>query len=138
MDIRKTIQWLVVLVVLAGLTAGGYAYWVWNQSDELLRQAIVSRVREAAPGWNVQIAQARFDWLSRRHVHIYDVTLAPADRSGPLVSIPEVVLNVDQELLEKQQKVDVQRIRLRNPHLWLAAPPTASGTGRSSPWARPR
>ena len=49
MTIRKTIQWLVILVAAAALGGGAYGYRLWNSSDELLRQGILAKIRASKP-----------------------------------------------------------------------------------------
>lgn len=114
---RKTIKWFLVIVLVLGLAGGGYAYWVWSNANRLLLQNVRETIAEMAPGWDVEIGAARFDW--HRRVHIYDVTLKSPDGNGEMLRIPEAVLVVDREKLADAQVVDVQRIRLIRPELRL-------------------
>lgn len=113
MTARKTIKWFLLIVLVLGLAGGGYAYWVWSNANKLLLQNVRESIAEMAPGWDVEVGAARFDW--HRRVHLYDVTLKSPDGSGEIVRIPEAVLVVDREKLAESQVVDIQRIRLIRP-----------------------
>src|SRR5262245_25940328 len=93
---RTTIGLLLLVLVAAG-AAGAYAWIIWNQSDELLRQTAEERLNEIAPGWNIGIRSARFDFYGQ--VHLYDVTVPGDDPHSPLMEAPEVILVLDRDTL---------------------------------------
>ncbi|HEY2253479.1 MAG TPA: hypothetical protein VGH74_20535, partial [Planctomycetaceae bacterium] len=95
--IRKTIQWIFLLLVAAALAGGGYAYYVWNESDKLLEQTLRDRFHEIAPDWKLTFQRARFDMQGRIHVH--ELSLKESDGSSPLLDVAEAILTVDRERL---------------------------------------
>src|SRR5262249_41809143 len=106
--LRKTVKWAFLLVLIGSVTAGGYAFYIWNESDELLRQALLDRLHEIAPEWKLTIARARFDFHGR--IHAYDISLKDYDGRSPLLDIAEVVLTVDRERLADPE-TPVQHVR---------------------------
>jgi hypothetical protein len=115
--LRKTIKWIFLLLVFGTVTAGGYAFYIWNESDELLRQALLDRLHEIAPEWNLSIARARFDFHGR--IHVYDLSLKENDGRSPLLDVSEAVLTVDRERLADPE-TPMQHVRWIRPRLHLA------------------
>ncbi|MEX2288192.1 MAG: AsmA-like C-terminal region-containing protein [Planctomycetaceae bacterium] len=113
MTFRKTMKWLIAIVVLLGLAGGAYGFYLWNQSDELLRAAVVEKLAEIAPGWDIRVRSARFDWLSRRRVYLNDVEIQTPGHNGPMAVLPEIVLTIDRERLEERQEIDVESVTVR-------------------------
>ena len=95
--LRKTLKWVFILLLIGAAAGGGYAYFIWTASDEILRQALLTRIHEVAPEWDVSIARARFDYQGR--IHVYDLSLKGADGHSPLLDIAQAVLTVDREHL---------------------------------------
>ena len=93
---RKTVKWVFLLLVTGAATAGAYAFYYWNHSDELLRQTMLERLHEFAPDWDVRVPRARFDYQGR--IHLYDLSLKGVD-GEPLLDVAEVILVVDREKL---------------------------------------
>ena len=117
MSVRKTIKWMVLIVVALCAVGGGYAYWQWSHANALLLDRIRAAVAEKAPGWHVEIESARFDW--HRRIHIYNLTLRDKSGTATILHVPETVLVVDREKLAESQTVDIQRIRLIKPEVHL-------------------
>ena len=42
--LRKTIKWVFLLLVVGTVTGGGYAFYIWNESDELTLVELEGRV----------------------------------------------------------------------------------------------
>ena len=117
--IRNTILWLVLILLIGGAVGGRYALQLWNQSDELLREKIVTMFREHVPDWQVAIGRAKFDL--RGDVHLYDCQLATPGRATPLLMLPEIEMTIDPETLT--EKPEVQRLRWVRPQIHLARDP---------------
>ncbi|MCH7987803.1 MAG: hypothetical protein IID46_01495 [Planctomycetes bacterium] len=117
MTYRKVLRWMLMLILLGGISGAGYAYWLWNQSDEMLREIILEKLTKLAPGWDIDIERARFD-MSRR-IHIYNLTMKAKEHSSPILTLPEAVITVDRDKLTQQQQVLIHKIRLLNPSLDL-------------------
>lgn len=105
---------IALLVIVAG---GGLGYWLLTRSDELLRQAVVNKISEILPEWDIEVGRARFDW--DRQVSIWNSKLKTGSRGAPLVHIPEITLTVDGEALSQDQQVIVQRVRLSGAQIEL-------------------
>jgi len=117
MTLRKTIKWFFVILLLAGLGGGIYAYQIYSQANDRLRQMMVEQLKQKLPGWDIEIGSTRFIWW--RRVHIGDVTARPTGTDDSLISLPEIVVTVDQDKLTNDQQVEVQKIRLVRPLLYL-------------------
>ncbi|MGE3315480.1 MAG: hypothetical protein AB7O26_10220 [Planctomycetaceae bacterium] len=126
MTIRKTIQWMLVIVVLLASAGGAFAYWVWQRSDELLREQVLVKIREIAPHWEVEIGRARFDLV--RKIHLHDVSLSSRNANEPTLRVEEVVVAFDYDELTKNQNVVLQKVRLIHPIISV----TRSASGRWS------
>ncbi len=114
--LRKTLKWVFILLLIGAAVGGGYAYFIWTASDEILRQALLTRIHEVAPEWDVSIARARFDYQGR--IHVYDLSLKGADGHSPLLDIAQAVLTVDREHLADPQ-TPMQIVRWNKCHLHL-------------------
>jgi len=108
---------MLLMILLAGISGGGYAYWLWNQSDEMLREQAQKILNELAPGWNIVVGDARFDM--RRRIHLYDLTMKAKEHSSPILTLPEAVITVDHDKWTQQQEFLIHKIRLLNPSLDL-------------------
>lgn len=115
--LRRTAQWMLILALLGSAAGGGYAYHLWQQSDKLLRDAVMSKIKEVAPEWIVELGRARFDFQGR--IRLYDIKLRTAPGNEPLVDIPEVVLTMDREQLTEPNPT-VKHVRLVRPVFQLA------------------
>jgi hypothetical protein len=88
---------MFVLLLLGAIGAGGYTYYIWNESDELLAEALRNRLHELVPEWNIEFKHVRPDFLGR--IRIRDLSLKSADGKTPLLDVDEVILSVDRERL---------------------------------------
>ncbi|MBT6155037.1 MAG: hypothetical protein HOL01_18430 [Planctomycetaceae bacterium] len=117
MTFRKTTKWLVILVLLVAAGAGGYGFYLWNESNERIRKVILARCEEIVPEWDVSLGRVRFDW--NRRVHLYDFTLKAKGQSQNVASFPEVVVSIDRERFAERQEIVVQKVRVLGPELDL-------------------
>ncbi len=115
--LRKTIKWVFLLLLVGTVTGGGYAFYIWNESDELLRQTLLDRLHEIAPDWKISIARARFDFHGR--IHAYDLSLKDYDGQAPLLDVAEAVLTVDRERLADPE-TPIRHVRWIKPRVHLA------------------
>lgn len=107
--LHRTFRWLIALVLLGGAAAAAGSYYYWNQSDEWLRQMVLAKLHETAPGWNVEIGRARFDFSGR--IRLYDLKLRIPDNTSPLLEIPEAIVVVDREKIAEKHP-PVHQVRL--------------------------
>ena len=113
MTFRKTTKWLVILVLLAATGGGGYGFYLWNESNERIREGILAKCEEIVPEWDVSLGRVRFDW--NRRVHLYDSTLKAKGQSQNVATIPEIVVSIDRELFAERQEIVVQKVRILGP-----------------------
>lgn len=119
MKIRTTLKWLAFLIVVAGIGGAGTAWWFWRHSDEMLRQSLLERFAQAAPDWDVTIAEARFDWQNHSRVDLTDLQLKPKGDPYVLLSIPRATIQLDGDLLEEDFQVLLRRLEISDPHVTL-------------------
>src|SRR5262249_59371403 len=98
--VRKTLKWVFLLLLAGAAAGGGYGYYLWNRSDELLVAMLNDRLREIAPDWDFKVQGARPDFFSGR-IRIDEFTLNGRD-GRPLLATG-VVLTVDREHLADPQ-----------------------------------
>jgi hypothetical protein len=117
MMVRKTLQWIATILALGSAGGGGYAYWLYTQTDEWLRtyaqQALLKRIPTAV----ISIGRARFDWS--RKIHLYDVRLSAKGLDEPVARCVEIVITVDGQELSEDQTIDVRSIRILRPDVRL-------------------
>ncbi|MEX1231682.1 MAG: hypothetical protein WEB58_15650, partial [Planctomycetaceae bacterium] len=113
MNLRQTFKWSVIFLFLLVGTGGSVGYWFWMQSDELLKATIITHANTLLPEGDFSLGTAHFD-LSRR-IRLYDVELKPQTDHPPMVSIPEIILKIDNELLAREQRVLVHKVTIERP-----------------------
>jgi hypothetical protein len=106
---------MLLMILTGGISGAGYAFWLWNQCDEMIGEQIHKKLTVLAPGWDIEFERPRFDW--RRRIHIYNLTLKAKNHSSPILALPEAVITVDRDKLWKQHEVLIHKIRLLNPSL---------------------
>lgn len=116
MGIRRTIGCLFMLLLLGGAAGGGYVWYLWSNTDELLHGRITQAFHESVPDWGISFSRARFDFQGQ--VRVYDFALKAPDTDVDFVQFPETVVSVDREQLG-QQRLVFQQIRLLQPRLDL-------------------
>ncbi len=129
--------------MLVLLIIGGGAVYVtldrlWERRHEYIRDAIKTAFAEQMPDWQLEFRQARLDDDGR--LRIEEVVLVPKGSSAVLLSIPEMVLELDEELLAARH-FHVRRIRFERPvvrlvrnsvGVWNLGPlPTMESSGAS-------
>ncbi len=114
----KTFQWMIGLVMLAGIGVGVGVYYLWIKSDDLLRQQLMEKFAQVAPDLDIEIGYCNFDF--RRRVRIKDLSIKPRGQSAAILTFREIQLSVDSDALADRQQIDIQKVRLINPKLTLA------------------
>ena len=85
MVVRKTLQWIATLLLLAGAGGGGYSYWFFTHSDEQLRAKIYEFVGKKLPNARLEIGRA---WFWGHKVHLQNVLLSAKGLDQPLRAAP--------------------------------------------------
>ncbi len=117
MTVRKTFQWMLLILLLATVGGGGYAWWMWQRSDAMLREMILTKIEEKFPGWDVSIDRTHYDW--QRRVQIQGVRLHVPDHAEPIISIPEMTITIDRDALVDRQEVIIHKIQIQQPTVHL-------------------
>jgi hypothetical protein len=113
--LRRTIMWLLaILVVAIGLT-GWAAHYYWKNADRLLHEKVAELFKEWHPELRFQLGQCRLDWSGQIHVEQFSLTLPNAER--PLIDLPDTIVHLDREALMNRQEVIVQNLRLLQPQI---------------------
>jgi hypothetical protein len=117
MMVRKTLQWIAAILALGGASGGGYAYWLYTQTDEWLRAYAQKALLQKIPTAVVSIGRARFDWSHR--IHLYDVRLSAQGLDEPVARCVEIIVTVDGQELSENQTIDVRSLRILHPDVRL-------------------
>jgi hypothetical protein len=100
----------LTVVAIVGLAV--LARSLWSQADELLRTELERQIAERVPGWDVTFASARADLNGS--VRVLDLVLRDDDGDS-IAEIPEIILDIDTELLFRHQKVLVHAVKILDP-----------------------
>ena len=115
--VRKTLQWIAAILVLGGASGGGYAYWLYTQTNEWLRGYAEKAFLQRIPTAVISIGRARFDWSHR--IHLYDVHLSAKGLDAPVARCVEIIVTVDGQELSDDQTIDVRSLRIIRPDVRL-------------------
>ena len=88
------------------------AHALWRKTDKLVESALLKQIQERVPDWDLTFENAKADWSGK--VRVREILLNGAD-GRPLVEIPEMILELDMDLLLQSQKVLVKRARINDP-----------------------
>jgi hypothetical protein len=112
MVVRKTLQWIATLLLLAGVGGGGYSYWFFTHSDEQLRAKIYEFVGKKLPNARLEIGRA---WFWGHKVHLQNVLLSAKGLDQPLARCAEIVVTLDGEELSDELRIDVRAVHVVRP-----------------------
>ncbi len=88
------------------------AHALWRKTDKLVESALLAQIEERVPDWDLTFRSAKADWSGQ--VRVRDVVLNGFD-GRPFVEIPEMILELDMNLLLGSQKVLVKCVRINDP-----------------------
>jgi hypothetical protein len=114
MVVRKTLQWIATLLLLAGAVGGGYSYWFFTHSDEQLRGKILEFVAKKLPNARLEIGRA---WFWGRKVHLQNVLLSAKGLDQPLARCAEIVVTLDGQSLSDELRVDIRAVHVVRPDI---------------------
>ncbi len=116
MVVRKTLQWIATLLLLAGVAGGGYSYWFFTHSDEQLRAKIYEFVAKKLPNAQLEIGRA---WFWGHKVHLQNVLLSAKGLDQPLARCAEIIVTLDGEELSDELRIDVRAVHVVRPDVRL-------------------
>lgn len=117
MALRKTLTWMLMLVVVAAAGAGGVAWKLYHESSRIARTEIERLLREKFPDWELPFDEVVIDPSGT--VRLTDVVLRPRGTTQDLLHVPEVVVSIDRRLFAEAQIVHVERLLLSEPTVWV-------------------
>ncbi|MDG2389175.1 MAG: hypothetical protein P8M30_07630 [Planctomycetaceae bacterium] len=117
MRIRSVIKWFLAMVLLAAVGTAGTVWWFWNRSDQILYDQLVSQLSEKAPGWNIHLGDAHFDWQNQSRVYLSQLSFQAPGQASPLLEIPSAVVYLDGNLLRDNMQVVIRKILIQDCHL---------------------
>lgn len=110
--IRGILRCSLFIGMVGFVAAAVGAHALWRKTDKLVESALLKQIQERVPDWDLTFLNAKADWSGK--VRVKDIVLNGAD-GRPLVEVPELVLELDMELLLQSQKVLVKRARINDP-----------------------
>lgn len=113
--LRRTIMWLLAILVVAIGISGWAAHYYWKNADRLLHEKVAEVFRDWHPELKFQLGQCRLDWSGQIHVEQFSLTLPQGER--PLIDLPDTIVHLDREALLNRQEVVVQNLRLLQPQI---------------------
>jgi hypothetical protein len=111
------LKWMVVLVLLIAVGAGGSAYWYYVRSDEMLRVEVLKQLASMAPDLKFNIERANFDFSGR--VRLLGLSIQLPEDVEPALYVPETIVTLDDQQMTNFEKVTIQRLRFLHPQLHL-------------------
>ncbi|NQV25864.1 MAG: hypothetical protein HQ518_16010 [Rhodopirellula sp.] len=112
---RRTLMWLMAMLIVAAGLAGWAAHYYWSHADRLLHEKVTELFKEWHPDLRFQLGQCRLDWSGQIHIEQFSLTLPEADQ--PLIDLPDTIVDLDREALVNRQEVVVLNLRLLQPHI---------------------
>ena len=91
-------------------------------------QRIRARLEQLVPEWRVDFDSAEL--LDNAQVKLTNLSIGPRERGDVLVELPELLLQLEPQLLAENLQVLVTRAEVRQVVVHLDAIPTGSGTGK--------
>lgn len=115
--IRDTLLWMVVLLLIAVITAGGFAARWWAAKDDLLTGIIRDHLEDIFPNCNVKFDGAR--WIDLGHIDISHLELSFKESGASLVQIPRLLVEIDTNILQRNQRVVIRELEVQSPELYF-------------------
>lgn|GEM_PF-2023788 len=115
--IRDTFLWLLLLLLIGAITAGGLAARWWAAKDDLLTDLLRQNAAQVFPNCNVSFEAARLIDLS--HFEITHFRLQKRGTDADLLQIPRIVVEIDKAILEHHHAIIVREVVAHSPEICL-------------------
>ncbi len=99
---------MVVLLLIAVITAGGIAARWWAVKDDILTDHIRSHLAATLPDCNVTFEAARM--IDLAHFEVTHLVVQSRRSGEVLLRVPRVVIHVDPEILKRNQRVVIREL----------------------------
>lgn len=113
--LRKTLLWLMVIVIVCAIGLGIAGHHYWSNADRLLHEKVASLLQQWHPGLRFSLGRCRLDWSGQIHVEQFSLTLPEAEHS--LIDLPDTIVDLDREALINRQEVVVLNLRVLQPQV---------------------
>ncbi|MFO0918731.1 MAG: hypothetical protein U0872_10510 [Planctomycetaceae bacterium] len=110
--VKCSFRWALMTAAVLAAAGGAGAYWFVTRSNDLLKAELIRQLEERFPDSHFDLAQANFDWSGR--VRAYHLQMTLPDDTTPALTVAEMVVTLDRELLAESQ-VLIQQLRLIKP-----------------------
>lgn len=117
MALRKTLSWMLMLIVAGAAGAGGVAWKLYHESNQIARTEIERLLREKFPDWELPFDEVAIDPFGT--VQLTDVVLRPRGSRADLLHVPEITISIDRKLFAEAQILHVERLVLSEPTVWV-------------------
>lgn len=108
MKLIAVFKWVLLLLLLLAAAVGGGAFWLWQNSNQLIERQIVSGFDVYAPELSLHIGSSRL--LSATTLQLRQVQIRDRETNRPLAHAAEVIVQVDETELIDRQRVCVQHV----------------------------
>ncbi|MDA1164430.1 MAG: hypothetical protein O3B13_15155 [Planctomycetota bacterium] len=113
--LRKTLLWLMAIVVVVAGATGWVGYHYWSNADRILHETVARQLNEWYPELKFQLGRFRLDWSGQIHVEQFSLTLPDSER--PLIDLPDTIVDLDRDALINRQEPVILRLRLLRPQI---------------------
>ena len=117
MALRQTLQWMLILVASLVIAGGAGVFWVWSQSEALLKSEIQKQLAKLAPDLPIEFEKAALETDGR--VRVSAIRMDSLDHTSTLLRLPEIVVHLDRNLLVEYRQFSAQKVTIHRPQLTL-------------------
>lgn len=117
MALRQTLQWMLILVASLVIAGGAGVFWVWSQSEALLKKEIQTQLAKFAPDLPIVFEKAALETDGR--VRVSAIRMDSLDHSSTLLRLPEIVVHLDRQLLVDHRQFSARKVTIQRPQLTL-------------------
>ncbi|QDT52169.1 hypothetical protein Pan44_01780 [Caulifigura coniformis] len=114
--IRGILRCSLFIGMVGFVAAAIGAHALWRKTDKMVEAALLRQIQERVPDWDLTFESAKADWSGK--VRVKGIILNGSD-GRTLFEAPELILELDMDLLLQSQKVLVKRARITDPLIRL-------------------
>jgi hypothetical protein len=117
MALRQTLQWMLFLIASLVIAGGAGLFWVWSQSEALLKTEIQKQLAKLAPDLPIEFEKAALETDGR--VRVSAIRMDSLDHSSTLFRLPEIVVHLDRQLLVDHRQFSARKVTINRPQLTI-------------------
>lgn len=115
--IRGTLLWMILLLLIGVITAGGVAARWWAAKDQWLADLIHQHVERALPDCSIEFESARF--VDTGHLELTHLLVRSRTDDLELLRVPRIVVEIETEILRTYRRIVVREIMVQSPEALL-------------------